>query len=190
MNQNRPTSENELGTVLKSADDFASKFQYDEALNICNWLIEDPSTEVAGYRQRAAIKEQMKDLNGAIHDLQSATSRFDKEPSDFHSLGLLLLQNGATVLAIDAFGSAIALGEEANYHYYTNSSLLLRADAHLKRTNFAEALADVMRLPTGYQVYIPGSGMRTKEQISAEASMSLEKKAKMRGRNFLDKEDN
>ena len=182
MSQKRPSTEVELAAILKSAYDLASKHQYDKALDICNWIIEDPSSEIAGYRERAAIKQHMKDLDGAILDLESVISRFDREPGDFHSLGILLLQNGATVKAIDAFSRAIALGDEADFHYYTDSSLLFRADAHLKRTNFADALADVMRLPAGYKVYISGSGMRSKEQISAEASMALEKKSQQQFR--------
>jgi tetratricopeptide (TPR) repeat protein len=170
MNRKRPSSESELKAIQKLAYGLACKSKYDEALEICNWLIEDKSTEVAGYRERAAVKEHMSDIEGAILDLQAVISRFNKEPADFHALGLLLLQSGATIDAIDAFNKAISLGEMTGNNYYTNSSLLFRADAHLKRADFAEALADAGRLPPGYQAYISGSGMRNKEQITAEAS--------------------
>ncbi len=174
-NFKKPSSESELEAVLKSAYGLACKSQYDQALAICDWIIEDSSTEVAGYRQHAAIKEHMSDIEGAILDLQAVISRFNREPADFHALGLLLLQSGATVDAIDVFSRAINLGEEADHHYYTNSSLLFRADAHLKRADFVEALKDIGHLPSGYQAYLPGSGMRSKEQIFAEANAALAK---------------
>jgi len=178
MNRKRPSSENELKTIQKMVYGLACKSKYDEALGICNWLIEDKSTEVAGYRERAAVREHMSDIEGAIHDLQCVIARFNEEPADFHALGLLLLESGAATLAIDAFSRAISLGEKADNNYYTNSSLLFRAEAHLKLANFTEALSDAERLPPRYQAYLPGSGMRSGEQISAEASAALARKLK------------
>ena len=176
MNHDRPSSEVELKAILDSAYSLARKSQYDQALSVCDWLIEDKATELAGYRERAAVKEHMSDIVGAIGDLQTVIAHPDKEPADFHSLGLLLLQNGDTVDAIGAFNQAIVLGTEANFHYYTNSSHLFRAVAHLKRTNFAEALADVVRLPTGYKANLPDSGMHSKEDIATEAKAGLASK--------------
>lgn len=184
MDLKRPSSESELKAIQKSAYGLACKSKYDEALAICNWLIEEKSTEVAGYRERAAVKEHMGDIEGAILDLQAAVSRFDKEPADFHALGLLLLQNGSTIDAIAAFSNAITLGENSGNHYYTNSSLIFRADAYLKRADYVEALADAEHLPLGYQAHISGSGMRSKEQISVEASAALARKAKQRTKGY------
>ncbi len=178
MNLKRPSSESELEALQKTAYNFACKAQYDEALKICDWLIEEKSTEVAGYRERAAVKEHMGDIHGAIADLQLVVVRAEDEPADFHALGLLLLQNGFTVDAINSFGKAISIGEKTGNHYYTNSSLLFRAEAYLKRADFKDALADVMHLPIGYQTYIPSSGMRSKEQITKEASAALARKHK------------
>ena len=169
----RPSSEAKLNALLKSAYDLARKSQYDQALEICDWLIEEKTTEVAGYRERAAIKEHMDDLDGAIGDLKEVISRFDKEPADFHALGLLLLQSGATTEAIEAFGQAISLGEELENHYYTDSSYLFRAEARLKLNDPEEALVDVERLPDGYKAYVPGSGMRSKEDIATQANAAL-----------------
>ena len=169
----RPSSEDQLKRILKTAYDLACKMEYEKALAICDWLIESASTEIAGYRERAAVKECMEDTDGAIRDLQIVISRFDKEPADFYTLGLLLLQVGETTAAIDAFSRALDLGEKANYHYYMNPSLLFRAQSHIKLGNYAEALADARRLPINYQTHIPGSGMRSKEQIVAEAEAAL-----------------
>lgn len=178
MNCRRPSSEEDLDALLRTAYGHACKGNYDEALAICNWLIEDKSTELAGYRQRAAVKEHMADVIGATLDLQNVVSRCAREPADFHALGILLLQNGATSEAIDAFGQAVDLGLTENNNYYTNSSLLFRAEAFLKRAAFDEAIADADRLPAGYRTPIPGSGMRSKEQISAEAAAALARKSR------------
>ena len=173
---NRPSSETELKAVLDSAYDLACKSRYDEALAVCDWLIQDKTTEVAGYRERAAVKEYMNNIEGAVTDLRVVISLQNTEPADFHTLGLLLLQNGNTAEAVTAFDCSIAIGTKENVHYYTSSSLLFRADAHLKLTNFAEALQDSENLPAGFKAYLPGTGMRSKEQITAEANDSLARK--------------
>lgn len=178
MNCARPSSEEDLEGFLRTAYGHACKGNYDEALAICNWLIEDESTEVAGYRERAAVKEHMADVAGATRDLQNVVSRFTHEPADFYALGILLLQSGATSEAIDAFGQAVEIGVTENNTYYTNASLLFRAEAFLKRADFDEAVADAARLPDGYRTHIPGSGMRSKEDISAEAAAAIGRKAK------------
>lgn len=178
MNCARPSSEEDLEGFLRTAYGHACKGNYDEALAICNWLIEDESTEVAGYRERAAVKEHMADVAGATRDLQNVVSRFTHEPADLYALGILLLQSGATSEAIDAFGQAVEIGVTENNTYYTNASLLFRAEAFLKRADFDEAVADAARLPDGYRTHIPGSGMRSKEDISAEAAAAIGRKAK------------
>lgn len=176
MNFNRPTSEAELKGILDSAYDLARKSQYPQALQVCDWLIEDTRTAVSGYRERAAVKEHMNDIAGAIGDLQQVIALFDKEPADFHALGLLLLQNGDTAAAINAFDRAISLGDSNGSAYYANSSHLFRAIAHLKKTNFNDALADAEKLPIGYKTHVSGEGMRSREDLIAEAKRGLVKR--------------
>lgn len=178
MDFTRPTSEEELDGFLRTAYGLACKGNYDQALAMCDWLIADKSTELAGYRQRAAVKEHMADVAGATIDLQHVIARFAHEPADFHALGSLQLQSGATLEAIDAFGQALAIGATENSHFYTNSSLLFRAEAFLKRADFKAAISEAAKLPVGYKTYVPGSGMRSKEGISAEAVAALGRTSK------------
>lgn len=173
LKANRPTSDDELRAIQKATYNLACKGEYEEALDICNWLIASKSTEAAGFRQRAAVKEHMSDIGGAIDDLRVAIAQSDEEPADFHALGLLLLESGSTIDAIVAFEKAICIGEKLDDGYYMNSSLLFKAEAHLRRANYAEALADVVRLPNGYRAHVSGVGMRTKEQIEAEAKAAM-----------------
>jgi tetratricopeptide (TPR) repeat protein len=178
METARPESEDELDRAIGSSQALASAGKYEEALAVCSWLIEDADTKVAGLRQRAAVKQQMRDHDGAIADLRSAIALFPHEPGDFYLLGILLLQNGATVDAIHAFGAAIRADADAGSSYYTAGALLFRAEAYLKKCDYAQAIADVSGLRPGFKTYIPGTGMRSKEQIFDEATAALAQKSK------------
>ncbi|UOD27745.1 hypothetical protein INH39_19835 [Massilia violaceinigra] len=177
MESTRPKSELELASILKTAYDYACRKNYEKAIELCDWLVQDSSTEIAGRRERAAVKTLMGDVDGAIVDLQYVLEIDGLEPADFHALGILLFQNGSTIEAIERFGDAVKIGEAAKNYYYTNSSLLFRAEAKLKTCDFEGALRDVSGLPDGYKTYFSGTGMRSKEDIADEASAALERKA-------------
>jgi tetratricopeptide (TPR) repeat protein len=178
MESHRPDSEADLDRILQSSHSLATSGKYAEALAICAWLMEDPETEVAGLRQRAEVKQQMQDTPGAIEDLQGVVARFPHEPGDFYILGILLLRNGATADAIRAFGGAIKADADAGSSYYTPGALLFRAEAYLKMRDYQEAIADLSNLRPGFATYIPGSGMRSKEQILDEATSALAQKSR------------
>ncbi|MET0855323.1 MAG: hypothetical protein ABWY27_01120 [Telluria sp.] len=136
----RPKSEDELASILKTVYAFASSGNYDKAIGLCDWLQQDPATETAGRRQRSAVKTHLGDIDGAIADLRMVLETDGAEPADFHALGSLLLQAGSTAEAIERFGDAVKIGEAVKNHYYTNSSLLFRAEGKLKVGDFAGAL--------------------------------------------------
>ncbi|MES2759834.1 MAG: hypothetical protein V4693_20885 [Pseudomonadota bacterium] len=173
----RPKTEEELASILKTAYDYARSGNYDKAIEMCDWLLQDPATTIAGYRQRAAVKTHMGDIDGAVVDLSKVLESDRLEPADCHALGILLLQNGATNEAIERFGEAVTIGEAVGNHYYTNSSLLFRAEAKLKTCDFDGASSDVAGLPDEYKVYCSGTGMRSKEDIAREARAALDRKA-------------
>jgi tetratricopeptide (TPR) repeat protein len=176
-NLNYPKSEAELDRILKKAYDYARKLDYPKALEICEWLIQEQSTEMAGHRKRAAIREHMGNFDGAISDLRHVVSNGSKEPADFYGLGLLQLQQGATTEAITSFTKAIELGREVGFDYYTQGSLLFRAEAYLKLCDFKNAIGDCSALPLGYQTYMgSASGMRSRENILDEANAALKAK--------------
>lgn len=182
MELQRPQSEEELDRLIQSSHSLASSGKYVEALALCSWLMDDAGTAIAGLRQRAAVKQQMKDVEGAISDLQSVIASFPYEPSDFYFLGILLLKRGSTGDAICAFGEAIKADAEAGSGYYTPGALLFRAEAYLKSSDYAQAIADASNLRAGFKTFIPGSGMRSKEQILDEANLALEKIRKVKFR--------
>ncbi|MEO6146340.1 MAG: tetratricopeptide repeat protein [Sulfuriferula sp.] len=168
----------ELDRILKKAYDYACKTDYQTALEICEWLIQEKSTEMAGYRKRASVREHMGNFDGAISDLQHVVSFDAKEPADFYGLGLLQLQQGFTAPAVDSFSKAIELGSNTGFHYYTQGSLLFRAEAYLKLCEFEKAIEDCSALPTDYKTYVSSAGMRSKEDIFNEANAALKAKGR------------
>lgn len=180
MEFSRPTSESKLNAILKTVVRRVLDRKYPEALAICDWLIEDPATAVAGYRERATVKELMGDAEAAIADLSKVIESGTVEPADFHALGILLLKNGNTAAAVESFTRSINHGTQQDFNYYTNSSLLFRAEALLKLTDYENALKDASRLPENYEAHVAGQGMRSKEAIISEATLEIEKRSKSR----------
>ena len=180
MNLERPQSEAELEAILRSAYGLALKNQGNQALALCDWLIEAQETLIPGRRQRAAVLEYLGKLSEAIIDLEFVVSRGSREPADLHALGILYFKSGEMVLADTAFTSSLKLGAAARNAHYKNSSQLFRAQARLTRMDYKEALADAQQLPDQYATYVPGLGMRSKEQISVDAERELSRKEKTR----------
>jgi uncharacterized protein YacL (UPF0231 family) len=180
MEFNRPTSESELDAVLRTVVRRVLERKYSEALGICDWLIEDSATAVAGYRERSTVKELMGDSKAAIADLYKVIESGTVEPADFHALGILLLKNGDTVAAVENFTLAIDHGVQQKFNYYKDSSLLFRAEAFLKLTEYENALKDASNLPESYVVHVSGQGMRSREAIISEATLAIEKRSKSR----------
>lgn len=172
-----PANEDELAAICRVSYGHALAGRFGEAINLCNSLISHDVTKLAGYRQSAAVKEYMSDVDGAIQDLQTLAAAASEEPSDFYALGLLLLQTGATMAAIQSFSNAISLCKTTGETYYLNGSHLFRAEAYLRICDYKLALADVERLPVGYRTHVPGTGLRSKESIFAEATAALSQKS-------------
>lgn len=176
-----PKSEAELERLLEKAYDYARKSDYPRALELCDWLIQEKSTEIAGYRKRAAVREHMGDIDGAIGDLQRVIASASVEPGDFYGLGLLLFQRGEAAQAVASFTRAIEIGSKAGFDYYTQGALIFRAEAYLKLCDFENAISDCSALPAGYKTYIGGSsGMRSREDILGEANAALKSKGRQR----------
>ena len=164
----RPRTEDAVRAIQRKAFDLATKKRFDDALGICDWLIQEPTTEIAGLRQRSGVKELAGDLRGAVEDLLKVVKRFPHEPGDFHALGLLQLELGDTQQSVASFGKAVALSEDSRTDYYKNSSLLFRAIANLKLGLLAEAEADCSKLPAGYRVHLNEDGDKSREDVLDE----------------------
>jgi hypothetical protein len=82
----KPKSEEELASILTTADNYACSRNYEKAIELCDWLIQDPATKIAGHRQRSAVRTHMGDIDGAIIDLKYVLETDRLEPADFHAL--------------------------------------------------------------------------------------------------------
>ena len=172
-NSDAPVTDAELDDIADHAYALAVQGNYPGALALCERLIHNEATVLAGRRERAAILSHKGDLNAAIDDLEYVVAAMPQEPADFHALGILQLQNGATQAAVDSFQGALEAGVVAQSDYYANSSRLFRAEARLQLKDYAGAHADAALLPDGYHTYIPSRAMRSKEQIISEAMAGL-----------------
>jgi tetratricopeptide (TPR) repeat protein len=180
MNFERPRSDQELEAILRSAYGLALNNQSEQALAVCDWLIEVQETSIPGRRQRAAVLEYMGNFQDAISDLELVTSKGTREPADFYALGILYFNLGEMARAEAAFTCALELGRASHFTYYKNSCHLFRGEARLRRADYTGALGDARELPDQYSTHMPGLGMRSKEQIAADAERELTKRENSR----------
>lgn len=75
--------------ICEQADEALEREDYEKALSLANkCLAEDPSS-MATYATRAAAREQLKDLQGALTDYSIFNDRFPDQPDVLYSLGTL-----------------------------------------------------------------------------------------------------
>jgi tetratricopeptide (TPR) repeat protein len=169
----RPATEAELDGLLRRAYSFAKKGDYESSVALCDWLIEEPSTRVAGLRKRASVHELQGDIDQAIEDLEAVISSVADEAADMYSLGLLYLQVDRVDEAVAALGKGVQVCVDEQFEYYLNPCRILRAEALLRLRKADAALIDLAQLPPGYSTYVYGRGSRTKEAMTSEAQAML-----------------
>ncbi len=169
----RPTTESELESLLRQAYSFAKRGDYTSAIALCDWLIEEPSTRVAGLRKRAAVHEHRDDVHHAIEDLEAVISTVADEAADMYSLGLLYLQVNRLDDAAVILGKGVQICVNEQFEYYLNPCRILRAEALLRLRRADAALVELRQLPPGYSTHIHDRGNRTNEVMTAEAQAML-----------------
>lgn len=165
----RPTNKHEIQSLQRRAYDLAKKGDYESALALCDWLIQEAKTRVAGLRQRAAVLEHQGEIELAIKDLEVVVSAGVDEPADMHNLGMLYLQEQRDHEAEQIFAKGIQICVHENAPYYLNSCKLLRAEALLRTGRGDIALTELETLPDDYSAYVYGRGLRTKAALVDEA---------------------
>jgi tetratricopeptide (TPR) repeat protein len=166
----RPKNEDELNVVLRRAYDFAKREDYASGLALCDWLIDDADTRIAGLRKRAAIREHQDHIDEAIADLEAVIKTGINEPADAHALGLMYLLQQKYDQATVLLRSGVARCEEAKFDYYLNPCRILLGYSLIRQRDFKEARSILHLLPAGYSTHIYGTGMKSKEDLLEQVS--------------------
>jgi tetratricopeptide (TPR) repeat protein len=132
-------------------------------------MIIHDSTRLTGYRERAEVWQAMTEHDLALHDLQQIMTLGSVEPVDYYNLGIAELRNTEAKKAVAAFTKGIELGEMHKSSYYTQSCKFHRAAAFLRLGMPKKALEDCNEIEDGYRCFLPSDGVKTKEDLVAQA---------------------
>lgn len=161
----QPKSEIELERYLRAVAKLQDAEEFENALEACVQLVNDPVTRAAGLRARADIYADMHQRESEVADREALVRLDTQEPNDYFEFGIALWRVGRFVDAVDAFSRAIELGAQADFHYYTNASRMHLAAVLVKLGRYEEARRECCLIPDGYSSYLPGDGVTTKEQL-------------------------
>ncbi len=169
----RPTTALEVKSLQQQAYAYAMKEDYASAIALCDWLIEESSTRIAGLRVRADVYQHQNENKRAIDDLEVILSCGVDEPADMYLLGKIYLQQGLNTDSEALLKKAVKLCEQLNFEYYLNPCRILLCEALLRLDHPQLALDELQKLSPKYSTYIYGVGNRTKESMEAEAKKAL-----------------
>lgn len=164
--------------ALAGVFDLAKKEQYEKALKMCSDFVESYPNENVGYRERAAVNLHKGDYDEALVDLQKLETLNSVEPSDYFDLGRTYLRLGQFHEAIEALSKAVDWCVKHENNYYMNSSLLLRALAHLEAGNTMAASADLENLPDSASFFVGGFGLQSKADLMERVTNRMTSKTK------------
>ena len=135
---------------------------YDEALAICNALIEAHPSIPWGLRKRAAIYAYMGDFRRAIADI---TEVIEKGPEcrDLFYRGWWHFETDAAAEAVADLTMTIDL-EELDAAYHTESAYFFRALALLRLGRYEDALADCKHVREDFLIHLR-SGRVSRDDI-------------------------
>lgn len=159
-----PRTEDELERYLRQVEKLREGSNFQAALEACQVLVDELSTRSAGLRARADVHADMRNRELELADRKALVDLGSKEPSDYFDLGVASWKAGLLNEAIGMFEQSIRLGEEENFHYYTNVSRMHLAALLIKLHRRDEALRECKLIPKDYSSYLP-DGMTTREQL-------------------------
>lgn len=157
---------------LEEAYHFATERKYEEALKLCNKIVDENPGRPDAVRTLVDIYTHMGDYDAASDNISKLVEQGSNEPSDYFTLGRAELFRRNYQNAVKTLTAAIDLGVEHKDHYYSKTCYFLRAEAFLHLHRYQEALADCSRLDDRQNHYFPG-GLRTRAQIVSEAETGL-----------------
>jgi hypothetical protein len=169
-----PKNQAQVDDLIEKIHGHSEKKEFSLALAICQHLIIFEATRIAGYRERAEIWQTMTEHDLAVHDLQKIVDLGSVEPVDYYNLGIAELRGSEVKKAVAAFTRGIELGQIHQSSYYTQSCRFHRAAAFLRLGMPREAIEDCGEVEEGYRCFLPSEGMRSKEELVAQAQQQMQ----------------
>ena len=120
-------------------------------------------------RARSVIHAESKDYDSALNDLERLVSLNTGEPADYYDLGRAYFRLGSYRAASDALSRCVQAGDDAEFFYYRNAAILLRAESKVRDGDFAGAVQDCELLDSDYSAYVPGMGLCSVKDIRGRA---------------------
>ncbi|WP_416203153.1 hypothetical protein [Xanthomonas euvesicatoria] len=112
-----PETEGDLEEILQAAEKFKTTGDFQSALEVCQILLNEPATNLAGLRARADIYSDMREKELELADRESLANLGSEEPGDYYELGIGLWRSGRFPEAATAFSEAISLGNKEDFDY-------------------------------------------------------------------------
>jgi hypothetical protein len=168
-----PKSRTDLEGLISKLHGYCDQKDFPRALVLCQYMIIHDSTRMAGFRERAEVWQTMGEDELATHDLRQLMALGSVEPVDYYNLGIAELRNTEAKKAVAAFTKGIELGRVHQSSYYTQSCRFHRAAAFLRLSMPKEALEDCNEIEDGYKCFLPSEGMKTKEDLVAQAQQQI-----------------
>lgn len=153
-----------LEKAIRRIENLRDKRDFVAAIEASNALLESELTYFHGLRVRAGVHRSMRNLALERSDREALVSAQEAEPADWFEYGVCLWRNGEYKPAADAFQKSIRIGDDENFHFYTNASRIHLAAVMIKMNRFDDAAIQAKLLPDGYSSYLP-DGMMTKTKI-------------------------
>jgi len=146
---------NIMSKQLKEAYDLAvTRGDYDQALAICDALLDTDQGSVEVLKTRAQIYAHSGDFHKAIDDVSTIIDSSTSAPDDYFSRARWHIEVGNPAEALDDLNKVIEIGEEFSFHYYTESAFFYRAVAWLRLGHFKEAISDCQHVREDFLVYM------------------------------------
>jgi tetratricopeptide (TPR) repeat protein len=164
MMRDFPENEEELERYIRQVKKFRDSADFEAAIKACSALVDVASTRYAGLRARAEVYADMRQPALELADREDLVVCDEAEPADHFDLGVSLWKTGQLARAAQMFTRAIEIGEQENFHYYTNVSRMHLAALLIKQHRKEEALRECMLVPEDYSSYLP-DGMTTRKQL-------------------------
>jgi tetratricopeptide (TPR) repeat protein len=139
---------------LEKISQLRNEGAYDEALQICNEIIDTDDACYAAYSMRSRIYYDLGIYSDAFVDLGKLATLRPHSPSAYFERATWNLELGNDQLVLNDVQIILKLGDE----YFVNSAYFYLAVAQLNLGNKAEAFDAAIQLPEAFKLYVKTRG--------------------------------